>query len=57
MHGDDTTQEYADLPFELQVSFIYLDCLCGGNESENCCDGEFECQQNIEVVCAFCLKC
>ena len=44
MNGDDTVQNYADLAFELQVTFVYLDCLCGSSESGNCCDGKFKSQ-------------
>jgi hypothetical protein len=32
--------DYGDLAFELQVSFVYLDCLCGNTESGNCCNGK-----------------
>lgn len=31
---------YKDLTFELQIAFVYLDCLCGDGEMGNCCDGK-----------------
>ena len=32
---------YGDLPFELQVTFIYLDCLSSMDENGNVCDGKY----------------
>eukprot|EP00804_Cyclotella_cryptica_P002242 CCRYP_019738-RB/>CCRYP_019738-RB protein AED:0.15 eAED:0.15 QI:365/1/1/1/0.75/0.55/9/2814/1105 len=32
-------ESFRDLTFELQVIFLYLDCLCGDDQSGNCCDG------------------
>lgn len=32
-------ESYRDLEFELQLMFVYLDCLCGDGKSGNCCDG------------------
>ena len=39
--GDEsfTFQSYNDLAFELQVAFVYSDCLCSV-ASGNCCDGK-----------------
>jgi len=31
---------YGDLPFELQVTFIYLDCLSSMDDNGNFCDGK-----------------
>ncbi|KAL7520780.1 hypothetical protein ACHAWX_005491 [Stephanocyclus meneghinianus] len=31
-------ESYRDLEFELQLMFVYLDCLCGDGKSGNCCD-------------------
>jgi hypothetical protein len=37
-----SAEQYNDLAFELQVTYVYLDCLCGSTESGNCCDGKFD---------------
>ena len=39
--GDSTPGLFGDLPYELQITFMYLDCICDKDTSKimNCCDG------------------